>query len=60
MTKEELKNSYAKQIEQATTELDKGLLRAELEHKIKMLDAGVNADEEREKASSFECIGCSA
>ena len=55
MTKEELRASYQKQIEQANTELEKGLLRAELNHKLRNL--GKDFKKERE-ASQFECIGC--
>jgi len=58
MNKEELKIKYTNKINQTETELSKNLLKAELKHKLKMIEKGIDTDKERSKNSDFECIGC--
>lgn len=61
MTVEEIKSHYSGLIEQADTAMEKNLLKAEMNHKLKLLDLNQETDYQKMSSDSqFECIGCSA
>jgi len=57
MSIKEIKAHYAQEIEKAQSSMDKNLLKAEMNHKIKVLELGIDPKAGRD-ASQFECIGC--
>lgn len=57
MSKKEIKEHYAARIEAAETAFEKNMINAELNHKLQMIENGIDAEADR-KASQFECIGC--
>lgn len=59
MTVEEIKAHYMSEIEKAETAMEKNLLKAEMNHKLKLMDLNQDADYSALAAKSkFECIGC--
>lgn len=61
MTAEEIKAHYKLEIEKAETAMEKNLLKAEMNHKLKLVDLNEETDyQKRASESKFECIGCSA
>jgi hypothetical protein len=59
MTVEEIKTHYTGEIENAETAMEKNLLKAEMNHKIKLLDLNAEADYSKlASESKFDCIGC--
>ena len=60
MTVEKIKAHYASEIEKADSALEKNLLKAEMEHKLKTLNLGYTDEELKEMRdkSQFECEGC--
>lgn len=61
MKVEEIKSHYEKLIEQAETAMEKNLLKAEMNHKLKLLELNQETDYDKMASDSqFECIGCSA
>ena len=57
MTAEKIKAHYASEIEKADNVLEKNLLRAEMEHKLKTLDLGYTDEELKEMRESKELKG---
>jgi len=60
MTKENITNQYTQKIKDAESVMEKNLLKAEMNHKLKTLDLGLDAERLKElrDSSQFECEGC--
>ncbi|MDC3220343.1 hypothetical protein OAT71_00875 [Flavobacteriales bacterium] len=59
MTAEEIKAHYKLEIEKAESAMEKNLLKAEMNHKLKLVDLNEDTNyQTRASESKFECIGC--
>lgn len=59
MTVEEIKGHYMSEIEKAETAMEKNLLKAEMNHKVKLMEMNANTNfQQMREESQFECIGC--
>jgi hypothetical protein len=59
MSELEIQEHYKQQIEQADSFLEKNLLKAEMNHKLKLASVGESTDYAQASSNSdFECIGC--
>jgi hypothetical protein len=59
MNKQQIIDHYQKEIDNAETPMEKNLLEAEMEHKIKLLDLGEETNYSKKQSDSdFECIAC--
>ena len=61
-TEKEIREFYAKKIEDAETAFEKNVIRAEMEHKVKTAQLGYTDEELKamRDASDYECEGCGA
>jgi hypothetical protein len=57
MSKLEIQEQYREKIAQAETSFEKSMIKAEMEHQLKMIEQGIDAEADR-KASQFQCLGC--
>jgi hypothetical protein len=57
MSEIELREFYASKINEAETAFERQMIQAELKHKLKMIEEGVDAEENR-RNSQISCVGC--
>jgi hypothetical protein len=62
MTDKEIKirEDYQAKMDEVDTAFEKNIIKAEMEHKLKMLHEGINEDDNKQarEESQFDCIGC--
>jgi hypothetical protein len=58
MSKREIKEHYAAKMEAAETAFEKSMINAELNHKLQMIENGIDPFEQMRRNSEFECINC--
>jgi hypothetical protein len=57
MSKLQIQEQYKEKIASADTIFEKQMIEAEMKHKIRMIEEGIDAKAQRD-ASQYECIGC--
>lgn len=60
MSKLEIQEQYREKIAQAETAFERQMLEAEMKHQLRMMENGVDAEENRRKGveSAYNCVGC--
>lgn len=59
MTENQIREEYALKMDKAETSMERNLMKAEMNHKLKLINAGEETNyQNRASESKFECVGC--
>jgi len=58
MSEIELREFYASKINEAETAFERQMIQAELKHKLKLVENGIDPMEEMRRNSDYECLNC--